>query len=57
MDRTYSHIDLDKRHRIARCKAFPRCYGYRRLQASLPKQRVTISEKVVQRLIAYIAKN
>jgi transposase InsO family protein/transposase-like protein len=28
-----------------------RCYGYRRLQASLDKQRVTISEKVVQRLM------
>ena len=27
------------------------CYGYRRLQASLTKQRVTISEKVVQRLM------
>ncbi len=27
-----------------------RCYGYRRLQASLTKQDVTISEKVVQRL-------
>ncbi|MEN0100916.1 MAG: IS3 family transposase, partial [Brucella pseudogrignonensis] len=28
-----------------------RCYGYRRLQASLAKQCVTISEKVVQRLM------
>jgi len=28
-----------------------RCYGYRRLQASLARQRVTISEKVVQRLM------
>jgi putative transposase len=28
-----------------------RCYGYRRLQASLDRQRVTISEKVVQRLM------
>lgn len=28
-----------------------RCYGYRRLQASLTKQDVTISEKVVQRLM------
>ena len=28
-----------------------RCYGYRRLQASLAKQSVTISEKVVQRLM------
>lgn len=28
-----------------------RCYGYRRLQASLAKQRVPISEKVVQRLM------
>jgi len=28
-----------------------RCYGYRRLQASLTKQYVTISEKVVQRLM------
>ena len=28
-----------------------RCYGYRRLQASLTKQRVIISEKVVQRLM------
>jgi len=28
-----------------------RCYGYRRLQASLTRQRVTISEKVVQRLM------
>ncbi len=28
-----------------------RCYGYRRLQASLARERVTISEKVVQRLM------
>ena len=28
-----------------------RCYGYRRLQASLTRQDVTISEKVVQRLM------
>jgi transposase InsO family protein len=28
-----------------------RCYGYRRLQASLARQSVTISEKVVQRLM------
>jgi hypothetical protein len=28
-----------------------RCYGYRRLQASLTRQRVTISEKVVRRLM------
>jgi transposase InsO family protein len=28
-----------------------RCYGYRRLQASLTRQCVTISEKVVQRLM------
>ncbi|MCB8877408.1 IS3 family transposase [Acidisoma silvae] len=28
-----------------------RCYGYRRLQASLDRQHVTISEKVVQRLM------
>ena len=28
-----------------------RCYGYRRLQASLARQRVIISEKVVQRLM------
>jgi transposase InsO family protein len=28
-----------------------RCYGYRRLQASLDRQRVTISGKVVQRLM------
>jgi len=28
-----------------------RCYGYRRLQASLARQHVTISEKVVQRLM------
>jgi putative transposase len=28
-----------------------RCYGYRRLQASLTRQSVTISEKVVQRLM------
>ncbi len=28
-----------------------RCYGYRRLQASLTRQRVIISEKVVQRLM------
>ncbi len=28
-----------------------RCYGYRRLQASLAKQCVTISEKIVQRLM------
>ena len=28
-----------------------RCYGYRRLQASLTRQRVAISEKVVQRLM------
>lgn len=28
-----------------------RCYGYRRLQATLAKQEVTISEKVVQRLM------
>ncbi|NPC58495.1 IS3 family transposase [Caenimonas soli] len=28
-----------------------RCYGYRRLQASLTRQHVTISEKVVQRLM------
>ena len=28
-----------------------RCYGYRRLQASLSRQHVTISEKVVQRLM------
>lgn len=28
-----------------------RCYGYRRLQASLPRQDMTISEKVVQRLM------
>lgn len=28
-----------------------RCYGYRRLQASLSRQRLTISEKVVQRLM------
>ncbi len=28
-----------------------RCYGYPRLQASLAKQSVTISEKVVQRLM------
>jgi putative transposase len=28
-----------------------RCYGYRRLQVSLAKQSVTISEKVVQRLM------
>ena len=28
-----------------------RCYGYRRLQASLTKQDMTISEKVVQRLM------
>ena len=28
-----------------------RCYGYRRLQASLARQRVAISEKVVQRLM------
>jgi putative transposase len=29
-----------------------RCYGYRRLQASLTRQDVTISEKVVQRLMS-----
>lgn len=28
-----------------------RCYGYRRMQASLSRQRVRISEKVVQRLM------
>lgn len=28
-----------------------RCYGYRRLQASLARQSVTISEKIVQRLM------
>lgn len=28
-----------------------RCYGYRRMQASLNRQRVSISEKVVQRLM------
>jgi putative transposase len=28
-----------------------RCYGYRRLQASLTRQDVAISEKVVQRLM------
>lgn len=28
-----------------------RCYGYRRLQASLARQRASISEKVVQRLM------
>ena len=28
-----------------------RCYGYRRRQASLARQSVTISEKVVQRLM------
>ena len=28
-----------------------RCYGYRRLQASLTRQCVTISEKVVRRLM------
>jgi putative transposase len=28
-----------------------RCYGYRRIQASLNRQRVWISEKVVQRLM------
>jgi putative transposase len=28
-----------------------RCYGYRRIQASLSRQRVNISEKVVQRLM------
>ncbi|WP_407815808.1 IS3 family transposase, partial [Staphylococcus aureus] len=28
-----------------------RCYGYRRLQASLARQSVVISEKVVQRLM------
>ena len=28
-----------------------RCYGYRRLQASLSRQDITISEKVVQRLM------
>jgi len=28
-----------------------RCYGYRRLQASLARQRVPISEKIVQRLM------
>jgi len=28
-----------------------RCYGYRRIQASLNRQRVSISEKVVQRLM------
>ena len=28
-----------------------RCYGYRRMQASLTKQCVNISEKVVQRLM------
>ena len=28
-----------------------RCYGYRRLQASLTRQDITISEKVVQRLM------
>jgi putative transposase len=28
-----------------------RCYGYRRLQASLARQCVTISEKAVQRLM------
>ena len=28
-----------------------RCYGYRRLQASLIRQCITISEKVVQRLM------
>ena len=28
-----------------------RCYGYRRLQASLARQSVIISEKVIQRLM------
>lgn len=28
-----------------------RCYGYRRMQASLTRQRVKISEKIVQRLM------
>jgi hypothetical protein len=28
-----------------------RCYGYRRMQASLSRQRVSISENVVQRLM------
>lgn len=32
-----------------------RCYGYRRLQASLTRQDVTISEKVVQRLRKQLA--
>jgi len=30
-----------------------RCYGYRRLQASLTRQDVAISEKVVQRLMKH----
>ena len=40
------------RHSLAEIfEANRRCYGYRRLQASLARQSVTISEKVVQRLM------
>ena len=40
------------RHRLAEIfEANRRCYGYRRLQASPARQSVTISEKVVQRLM------
>lgn len=40
------------RHSLAEIfEANRRCYGYRRLQASLARQSVVISEKVVQRLM------
>jgi transposase InsO family protein len=43
---------LDARRAIADIfETNHRCYGYRRLQASLNRQHVTISEKVVRRLM------